>query len=358
MNESQIVIARLLRGTRLATLVIALSLQFGLNLTWVLQNLDVYRWPALEIAGFALYATIAAGLCAWQARGWPKWALLGAVVAVWVLNIVDTPPEHLASPAAWSGGPAGWLILVLLLEHGFAVVATVLVTQLAIGSSVLFATAPPEPAVVALLTVLAVTTLGFQLGIAFVNGLLRRIATTTAEATGERERLRTAETIADQLHRDRRERYAHLGVVPLLTGLASGELDPADEQVRRSCAVVAGRMRRLFAERDDVPDPLLHELGACVDLAERRGLTVHLGTWGHRPVPPLPVRRALTEPAMALVATAASHVRVSVIGSATTVTVSVVTDGVPVPVPEGGEVAVTQLVHGERVWLEATWQAR
>lgn len=361
MDEAEVVVARLLRGTRLATVVIALSMQFVLSLTWLLQNLSGYRWPVLEIAGFAVCVAVTgtAGLFLWRHRplGRARWALLGATGAVWVVNVVDTPPEHLASTAVWSTGPTSWLALALLLDHGFAPIAAVLVGQQVIGAGVLAAVAPPERPVVVVLVVLGVTGLGFQLGIAFVNGLLRRIATTAAAAAAERERLRTAETIADQLHRDRRERYAHLGVVPLLTGIATGVLDPADDQVRRSCALAAARMRRLFAEGDDVPDPLLHELGACVDLAERRGVTVYLGTWGPRPVPPLPVRRALTEPALALVATAASHARVAVIGSPTSVTVSVVTDGVPPAPPEHGEVAVTQLVHGEQVWLEATWHS-
>ena len=51
---------------------------------------------------------------------------------------------------------------------------------------------------------------------------------------------------------------------------------PTTRTVQRRCALAAARLRRLIAESDDVPDPLLHELRACVDLAERNGLPVDL----------------------------------------------------------------------------------
>jgi hypothetical protein len=44
--------------------------------------------------------------------------------------------------------------------------------------------------------------------------------------------------------------------------------------------LAATQLRRLFAENDDVPDPLVHELSACIDVAERRGLAVSLAVSG------------------------------------------------------------------------------
>ena len=52
---------------------------------------------------------------------------------------------------------------------------------------------------------------------------------------------------------------------------AAGVLDPADERVRTRCAVEAGRMRRLFAEQDEVPDPFA---------ARTAGLRGHRGAQG------------------------------------------------------------------------------
>jgi hypothetical protein len=199
--------------------------------------------------------------------------------------------------------------------------------------------------------------LAYQLGITFADTLLRRMAITVAVAAKLEERLRTAQAVAEHLHRDRRERYASLDTVPLLTGLAAGLLDPADEQVRTRCAVEAGRMRRLFAEQDEVADPLLHELRACVDAAERRGVTVYLGSCGRRPEVPLRVRRALTEPVLAVLATARSYTRVTVVGSPESVTVHAVADGGRPEPPRSREVAVSTLTMEGRHWVEATWQA-
>jgi hypothetical protein len=145
--------------------------------------------------------------------------------------------------------------------------------------------------------------------------------------------------------------------VPLLTGLAAGVLDPADERVRTRCAIEAARMRRLFAEHDEVPDPLLHELRACVDTAERRGVTVYLGSCGQRPDVPLRIRRALTEPVLVVLTTTRSHARVTVVGSPVSVTVHAVADGDRPELPPSGEVAVSTLALDGRHWVEATWRA-
>ena len=116
-------------------------------------------------------------------------------------------------------------------------------------------------------------------------------------------------------------------------------------------------MRRLLAEGDDAADPLVHELRACVDAAERRGVTVYLGTCGARPDPPRSVRRAMTEPVLALLASAESEARVTVLGSPTTVTVSVVTDGRPPAIPAPEAITVTRLAQGGRHWVEVAWRA-
>jgi hypothetical protein len=101
----------------------------------------------------------------------------------------------------------------------------------------------------------------------------------------------------------------------------------------------------------------MHELQACVDTAERRGVTVYLGACGSRPAPPLAVRRALTEPVLTVLATASAQARVTVIGSPDAVTVSVVADGdPPAEVPGDDTVTVTRLAENGRHWVEATWQ--
>jgi len=152
----------------------------------------------------------------------------------------------------------------------------------------------------------------------------RAAAAATAEAAVRRDR-----QVAGELHAARQGRYRALraSAVPLLAGLASGALDPADRLVRHRCAVEAGRLRRLFAETDDVPDPLVHELRACADVADRRGVLVDLQVLGRLPVLDRPVRRALTEAPLDALAGAARQARITVVGRCDEVAVSVLVDG-------------------------------
>jgi hypothetical protein len=146
--------------------------------------------------------------------------------------------------------------------------------------------------------------------------------------------------------------------VPLLQGLASGKLDPAEESVRRSCAVEAARMRRLFAEASAVSDPLLHELRACIETAERLGVPVSFAERGTYPTLPAQIRRRLTEPTIAALATARGKARVTVTGTEQAITVSVLTECAPftLDMADGGGVTVSTMQNGAKWWIQATWR--
>jgi hypothetical protein len=255
----------------------------------------------------------------------------------------------------------GWYGLLLLVDHG-AVAPAVFLGAHTVASFAQLVLVGQHHEVADLVVVTAVV-LGCQLPVLAAAMALRRLAGTASAAARRAERARTADAIAEHLHADRRSRYADLATttVPLLTDLTTGSADLADDRVRTAYAVAAARLRRLFAEHDEVVDPLLHELRACADLAERNGVAVYLGTCGDRPTPPLAVRRALTEPVLRVMATATAEARVTVLGSPTGVAVSVVartTDVVGAgPEPDNGAgVEVTRLVDGSKVWVEATWQ--
>jgi hypothetical protein len=156
-------------------------------------------------------------------------------------------------------------------------------------------------------------------------------------------------------------------VVPLLVGLARGELDPADRRTQRRCAIEGSRLRRLFAETDDVPDPLLHELRACADIAYSRGVLVDMQVVGELPELSLPVRRALTEAPLHVLAGAQRQARVTVLGRSDEVAVSVLADaslGEPAelhtPLDRAPTVTVQESVvaqEGEdRRWIQARWR--
>lgn len=352
--------AELQRGLRLAIVAIAMAQLVALSLPALVVHAAAYRFLALEIVAFVLVAAVIAGVGVAVGTGHRlgrgRWFLLGVLAVAAAMALVGLPLRLLTEGAEWSFGVVCWAGLLLLLDYGFAAVVLFLGTHLAARLALLATTGAESTAVAGAL----VFTAGFlccQVAVTLGATLLGRLARVVAEAARAEERLRTAEEVATRLHHDRRERYAGLDIVSLLTGLGRGELDPADDRVRTRCAVAAGRMRRLFAEQDDVPDPLVHALRACADSAERRGVTVYLGTCGARPEPPLPVRRALTEPVLALLATARAQARITVVGSPTTVTVSVLTDGdPPAEIPATDGVAYMSMSRDGRHWVEATWR--
>lgn len=349
---------KLQRGLRLAIVAIALVHLFVLSLPLLLVSAAVYRSFAVQIVAFVLVTVVlvSIGRAAWLERRPNRPLLFGTLGVAAVAALSGIPPDDLVTGAEWTFGVVCWAGMLLLLDNGFWVVVAFLVGHLVCRLGLLAVNGGGDRDSVTAATLFAMGGLAYQAGIALAATLLRRMAATVAGAVREEERLRTAEAVAERLHRDRQVRYAGLDTVPLLTGLAAGVLDPADERVRTRCAVEAGRMRRLFAEQDEVPDPLMHELAACVDTAERRGVTVYLGSCGPRPELPLRARRALTEPVLAVLATARTHARVTVIGSSLGVTVNVVADGERPELPDGGEVAVSRLERDGRHWVEATWR--
>ncbi|MCE7011404.1 hypothetical protein LWC34_52635 [Kibdelosporangium philippinense] len=141
-------------------------------------------------------------------------------------------------------------------------------------------------------------------------------------------------------------------LVTLLTGLASGSLDPGDPVFRRRCSLTAARLRRLFTEAD----PLLSELRTCIEHAERNGVSVRFAERGLCPRVPVEARCVLIAPAVAMLA-AASVARVSVVGAPESVTVSVVSDSPPESVPAVSCVGVSMSTVrcGQRIWVETTW---
>lgn len=368
MSEQNTTVAALFRKLCLAVALIAVISLFGLALPLLLANPSFYDSFPLQLLAFSALLVVT-GVATWfhwreRSLGVQRWALLAVVAVASVIAVTGVPAGQLTSEAEWSYGIVGWVAILVLLDHSAAAVLAYLAVHTLAGLAQVIVVGVDIPGMV----VVTVLVLGYQLPVVTVAVALRRYAAMADRAARTAADLRTAEAIARRLREDRAARYADLATttVPLLTELAAGRTDLTDERVRGRYVVEAARMRRLFAERDeDVTDPLLHELRACVDLAERKGVTVYLGTCGDQPpTPPAQVRRALTEPAMRTLAAAASQAKVTVLGSAGGITVSVVADAPAEPLPDppgsdsGEAVTVTQLVDSDRVWVEATWQPR
>lgn len=358
-----VVVSNLMRALRLVVLAISTVLLVGFALLLPLAEHDPRDWYTRQLIAFALLAAVnvVAGVAVLRDRpvGPVRWVLAVAVFAAVALTTAEVPADQLLAKASWSYLTIGWFLLLVLLDHS-NVAAAVAVAVFTAGTFVHLVVVG-QGARMADLVVVSTLALGYELSVLAVATALRRVAATAVNAAARAEQARTADTIAEHLHADRRIRYAELAgsTVPLLRALTDGTADLRDPRARADYAVAATRLRRLFAEHDDVVDPLLHELRACLDLAERKGVEVYLGVCGEHPTPPLAVRRALTEPVVRAMAGARSTARVTVLGSAGGVTLSVVADGVADGLEPlaGNGVGVTRLVDGQEVWVEVTWQA-
>jgi hypothetical protein len=116
-------------------------------------------------------------------------------------------------------------------------------------------------------------------------------------------------------------------------------------------------MRRLFAESDDTPDPLIHELHACADVAQRRGVAVDIETAAAGPPVPPEIRRVITDLAIAVFVTTASQVRVTITGTGEGLIVSFVSDSAADPdLPAARhEIVIDSQRDQQSLWVEARW---
>lgn len=356
--------AQLQRGLRIAVLLVAVSTTFVLTLPALLREAHRFDVPALQFVAFGALLTVLAAeaVLVVRRRQWrgARWVALTVIIAATTLSYADLPHNRTSTGTDWVFGNANWAGLVVLLDRPLRTQMAFLVTHevLALANLLLFHDVSRSS--LARFATGSVSVFGMPLCFAVVAAVLRRISTEAAAATRELERVRTEEAVAVTAHRRRTQRFAELSTttVPLLAGLADASLDPSAPEVRRRCAIEAARMRRLFAETDTVANPLLHELRHCADIADRKGVEVELEARGAWPVPPVPVRRALTDTALTALATASSWARVTVTGNSDEVSVNVVADcAEPAePAHPRPDVLVTTFGTAGTIWTEATWR--
>ncbi|MFC3448411.1 histidine kinase [Amycolatopsis speibonae] len=354
MNETA---NRVLGGCRIAVLLATAVIQVGLSLARLNDTASRIAFTAL-----ALVLVVAAWwVLRWKPVPRPV-ALPGALVvlAASALAIWAMPADQLFGDEDWASGLAGWHLLVLLLDRP-ALAMTALGVHVTLALFRQIGSAPTDRGEIGAVAIVGLGVLAFQAATLTLIRVVNRRAGEAAEASAERDRQAHRKALAEQREADQRSRFAgQLGAtLPLLAGLADRTLDPRDEAVRQRCTLAATQLRRLFAENDDVPDPLVHEVSACVDLAERRGLTVTLAVSGEPAPVPTDVRRALTGPLMTALVAARSQARVSVLRTGDEIRVAAITDGEPGAAPNGsGVVDVEWHALGERSWMEAKWRSR
>lgn len=355
--------ARFLRGVRIATLLIAGAVLAGMNLPMLLTHLGDYRSAPVQVACYAALAAVVVVMAAVIAAGRPtgpvRYPLLAMVLLASVVATADVPAPHLLTPVHWSYGTIGWFGTLLLLDKRVRELVVFLGVHLGATLVQLGLAGQFDGTTLLRLGTVSTAIVGFQLAVGGCGHTLVLLAQQAADDAARAARVITEHETAEQLYLHRRTRHAELlpALTPLLAGLADGRLDPGDRDVRHRCAVAAAVIRRLLAERTDHDDPLVEELRAVMDVALRKGVAVDLLLSGHRPAIPVPVRRALTEPALTVLAVAVSTARLTVDADETAVTVSVVADAAPVelPTPNGHAVETTVLPLDERIWVETRW---
>ncbi|HEY3979114.1 MAG TPA: hypothetical protein VGM79_17705 [Streptosporangiaceae bacterium] len=314
---------------------------------------------------FALWLVIALAIAAGAlrllgGRSRPAWsyALAAVALAVTVAGAVGCPAGQLLR-IDWAWGTAGWVGLLVLLRRPVRELVVFLMLNGLATFAVLAHDGLHRADVAGFITILAETT-AIQLVVAVAARQMGATAREAAEVTRVEAAARQDELIAERLRVARQARWLALQETagPLLRELAAGSADPADPEVRRSCAVEAARLRRLMAESDDAAGPLVHELHACADVAERRGVAVDIETVGALPSVPAEVRRVITDTAIAILTTAVSQVRVTLTALREGIAVSLVADS-PAPPPPQPAAALGVVIDHDRdrhsLWVEARW---
>jgi hypothetical protein len=356
------VTARYDRGARVAILVIAAMWHLAINLPGVLTGWSAYRWPvpvALGWVGFAVVGTVGAVRLLRDTDG-PVWPLVGTLLVIDVVVFAATPPALVFLRSNWGWASIGWFAIIVLWHRPTRDLIAVLVVNAATALVAVLASGSAGRVDLSRYAMYVYGTVALQLAFVAAVRALRSAAAQAIEAASAEAAVEAERHAAEQAHRDRRARYREVrrAVGGVLADLAAGRADAA---VRRRCAVEAARLRRLIAESDDVPDPLLHELRACADVAERAGVAVEMVCVGQLPRLPVEVRRLLAEPLARPLSTARGPARVTVAGSPDEVAVSVVTtDGEAATGQATGRSDVTYTCEREEglLWVETRWRAR
>ncbi|MBN6034195.1 hypothetical protein [Amycolatopsis sp. 195334CR] len=351
------------RGTIIATVCMVGLWHGGFDTAAVVLTWPELRWTWVSPLMWALFtATVVTSAIQLLREGqvrrpWPVVALTLAISMVVALNAGG----RAAGFENWAFGAAGWLGVLASWGRSAAPLAVVLAGNGAASAVAMVLLTNPDLQDVALLSMSLAGSAALQVALAYGVRTQSRVvnnSVATARARAETERHRAA---AAQAHAARVQRHEFLQrtAAVVLAGLADGTSDPADPAVQRRCAIEAARLRRLFLEADEVPDPLLHEVRACLEVAEARGVPVRMSVSGEVPPVPVECRRDLVEPLVEVLGSAHTHARVTIVGSAGQVQLSVVADAdEPPAAPTGDRVQIEYHREGSLLWVQTSWTDR
>jgi hypothetical protein len=273
---------------------------------------------------------------------------------------LTTPSGNFFDSANWPFNVVGWFALIALWRHSLWELLAFFLANALLGLILLAALGQTNQIGLSRFISAAHGVSIIQI-ILFIGGhQLAAIARRTAENQDRIARAATRRLAAETVQAARQRRYelVRRTTADLLTVLSAGKIDLTDAIARQEMRVAVSRLRRLMVETDDMPDPLLQELRACADEAERRGVEVDLqAPVGVIPALTIEVRHALTEPIIEALAATATHARVTVVAAPGDVVVAVIADAPNAVLTEHAQNGVRTScdVEGGWLWAQGQW---
>ncbi|MEU1751597.1 hypothetical protein ABZ436_02900 [Micromonospora matsumotoense] len=357
------------RGARIAAVLIAVVWHLAIGLPALLG-----AWPEL-----AAPAVVAAGwLAALAVGGWaghrllhgvlpPVVPLAAALLAVDAAVFAAAGERQLFAAGNWAWTGLAWFFVVVLWGRPIRWMIILLAGHSVIALAALIGDGATAPADLTRYAMYVYGTSSLPVAVFTGAAVIATLARQRADTATATLAVRAERDAAERAWADRRARLALVGgaAEQVLAELADGRADPTDPFVQRRCVLAATRLRRLIAESDDVADPLLHELRAAADLAERNGLPIELIAIGTPPPLPVEVRRRLADPLAAALADATGWARLTVVAGPDEVVISLVAPDVdgpgsidPPPAPVGDHDQVEHILErdGEIRWTQTRWR--
>ncbi|KXK59963.1 hypothetical protein AWW66_21330 [Micromonospora rosaria] len=363
------------RGGRIVAVTIAAAWHVAIGLPAVLGGWPDLAAPVVVAAGWLVTAGVGA-LTAGRlltGRRVPVRRLSVLLLAVDVTVFAAVGPDRLFTAANWVWSTLGWFFVLVCWGRRVTGLVVLLGAHSTIALGALFGHGATDPADLARYAMYGYGTASLPVAVFFGSAAITSLARQRAEAAATAHAATAQREAAERARRDRRGRLALVAddAGAVLAELAAGRADPTDPRVQRRCALAAARLRRLIAESDDVPDPLLHELRAAADLAERHGIRIDLATVGVPPALPVRIRRRLAEPLTTALVDARGWARLTVVCGPDEVVVGLVTPdhggpthgvpeatGPPDPGPDDDHVTHLDERDGTIRWTQTRWRSR
>ncbi|MFC3500939.1 hypothetical protein ACFOOK_08190 [Micromonospora krabiensis] len=356
------------RGARIVSIVIALAWHSAIALPAVLAARSELAAPTVVLAAWVLVAVtgLLAGVRLLRGSPLPAWPLAGLLLVVDGTVFAAAGESQLFTAANWVWGTLAWFFVLALWGRRVVGLLALLVAHSLIALVAVIGHGATASADLARFAMYVYGTSSLPVAVFVGGAAIAALARERAATAAASHAVAAERDAAEQARRDRRDRLALVSgtAETVLAELADGRADPTDPEVQRRAMLAAARLRRLIAESDDVPDPLLHELRAAADVAERTGLPIELVTVGTPPPLPVSIRRRLADPFAALLADARGWARLTVVAGPDEVVVSLVTpdrdgpDATGPPAGPGGDGQVQWVYErdGEIRWAQTRWR--